>query len=162
VVKLMLQSGIGVCNSRVLILGLAFKENCPDLRNTRVVDIIDALREYRIRVDVYDPWVDRAEAQHEYGLHCLAELPRVAPPLPNPPPPGGRGQEAASPSQASGQEAALGERGSTGPYDALILAVAHRDFIDMGAADLRALGKAKCVLYDVKAVLPADQVDGRL
>ena len=51
VVKLMLQSGIGVCNSRVLILGLAFKENCPDLRNTRVVDIIDALREYRIRVD---------------------------------------------------------------------------------------------------------------
>lgn len=81
VVKLMLQSGIGVCNSRVLILGLAFKENCPDLRNTRVVDIIDALREYSIHVDVYDPWIDRAEAQHEYGLHCLAELPRVAPPL---------------------------------------------------------------------------------
>ena len=130
VVKLMLQSGIGVCNSRVLILGLAFKENCPDLRNTRVVDIIDALREYSIRVDVYDPWIDRAEAQHEYGLHCLAELPR--------------------------------ERGSTGPYDALILAVAHREFIAMGAAGLRALGKAKCVLYDVKAVLPADQVDGRL
>ena len=77
VVKLMLQSGIGVCNSRVLILGLAFKENCPDLRNTRVVDIIDALREYSIRVDVYDPWIDRAEAQHEYGLHCLADLPRV-------------------------------------------------------------------------------------
>ena len=72
VVKLMLQSGIGVCNSRVLILGLAFKENCPDLRNTRVVDIIDALREYRIRVDVYDPWIDRVEAQHEYGLHCQA------------------------------------------------------------------------------------------
>ncbi len=162
VVKLMLQSGIGVCNSRVLILGLAFKENCPDLRNTRVVDIIDALREYSIRVDVYDPWIDRAEAQHEYGLHCLAALPRVAPPLPNPPPPGGRGQEAASPSQASGPEAAPGENVSTGPYDALILAVAHREFIDMGAAGLRALGKPKSVLYDVKAVLPADQVDGRL
>jgi len=130
VVKLMLQSGIGVCNSRVLILGLAFKENCPDLRNTRVVDIIDALREYRIRVDVYDPWFDRAEAQHEYGLHCLAELP--------------------------------GERGSTGPYDALILAVAHREFIQMGAADLRALGKPKSVLYVVKALLSAEQVDGRL
>ncbi len=131
VVKLMLQSGIGVCNSRVLILGLAFKENCPDLRNTRVVDIIDALREYSIRVDVYDPWIDRAEAQHEYGLHCLAALP--------------------------------GEQGQTpGPYDALILAVAHRDFIEMGAAALRTLGKAKCILYDVKAVLPPDQVDGRL
>ena len=74
VVKLMLQSGIGVCNSRVLVLGLAFKENCPDLRNTRVVDIIDALREYSIRVDVYDPWIDRAEAQHEYGLHCQCGL----------------------------------------------------------------------------------------
>jgi UDP-N-acetyl-D-galactosamine dehydrogenase len=162
VVKLMLQSGIGVCHSRVLILGLAFKENCPDLRNTRVVDIIDALREYSIRVDVYDPWIDRAEAKHEYGLHCLAELPRVAPPLPNPPPPGGRGQEAAVPSQTRGQEAAPGERGSAGPYDALILAVAHREFIEMGAAGLRALGKPKSVLYDVKAVLPADQVDGRL
>ncbi len=116
-----------------------------------MVDIIDALREYSIRVDVYDPWIDRAEAQHEYGLHCLAQLPRVAPPLPNPPPPGGRGQDASS-----------GENESTGPYDALILAVAHRDFIDMGAAALRALGKAKCILYDVKAVLPADQADGRL
>ncbi len=185
VVKLMFQSGIGVCNSRVLVLGLAFKENCPDLRNTRVVDIIDALREYSIRVDVYDPWIDRAEAQHEYGLHCLAELPRVGPPLPNPPPPGGRGQDDAPLGQASGQEASPvgqkddspprqpdhpsplagegpGERGNTGPYDALILAVAHREFIQMGAAGLRALGKAKCILYDVKAVLPADQVDGRL
>ena len=162
VIKLMLQSGIGVCNSRVLILGLAFKENCPDLRNTRVVDIIDALREYSIRVDVYDPWIDRAEAQHEYGLHCLAELPRVAPPLPSHPPPGGRGQEAAPPSQPRVQDVAPGGNESTGPYDALILAVAHRDFIDMGADGLRALGKPKSVLYDVKSVLPADLVDGRL
>ncbi len=89
VVKLMLQSGIGVCHSRVLVLGLAFKENCPDLRNSRVVDIIDALREYNITVDVYDPGVDRAEAQHEYRLDCLAALPAVAPSLPCPPPPGG-------------------------------------------------------------------------
>jgi UDP-N-acetyl-D-galactosamine dehydrogenase len=74
-VKLMLQSGIGVCNSRVLVLGLAFKENCPDLRNTRVVDIIDALREYSLRVEVQDPWVERAEAKHEYRLDCLAALP---------------------------------------------------------------------------------------
>ena len=126
VVKLMLQSGIGVCNSRVLVLGLAFKENCPDLRNTKVVDIIDALREYSIAVDVHDPWVDRAEAKHEYRLDCLAEMP------------------------------------DPGTYDALILAVAHREFIAMGPAAIRAQGKTKCVLYDVKSALPADQVDGRL
>jgi UDP-N-acetyl-D-galactosamine dehydrogenase len=126
VVKRMLQSGIGVCHSRILVLGLAFKENCPDLRNTRVVDIIDALREYSIRVEVHDPWVDRAEARHEYRLDCLAALP------------------------------------DPGTYDAIILAVAHRDFIAMGPAAIRALGKAKCILYDVKAALPADQVDGRL
>lgn len=126
VVKLMLQSGIGVCNSRVLVLSLAFKENCPDLRNTKVVDIIDALREYSIRVDVYDPWVDRAEARHEYRLDCLAELP------------------------------------DPGTYDAIILAIAHRDFIAMGPAAIRALGKAKCILYDVKSALPTGQVDGRL
>jgi len=144
VVKLMLQSGIGVCNSRILILGLAFKENCPDLRNTRVVDIIAALREYRLSVDVYDPWIDRAEAEREYGLECLPALP-----VPTTPPP------------TAGEGA--GERGQTsGPYDALILAVAHRDFIDLGPAALRSLGKAQCVLYDVKSVLPGDQVDGRL
>jgi UDP-N-acetyl-D-galactosamine dehydrogenase len=124
VIKLMLQSGIGVCNNR--ILGLAFKENCPDLRNTKVVDIIDALREYSIRVDVYDPWVDRAEAKHEYRLNGLAALP------------------------------------DPGTYDAIILAVAHREFIAMGPAAIRALGKSECVLYDVKSALPADQVDGRL
>ncbi len=98
-------------------------------------------REYSIRVDVHDPWIDRAEAQHEYGLHCLAELPRVAPPLPSPAPPGGRGQDDAP-----------GEDENTGPYDALILAVAHREFIAMGAAGLRALGKPKSVLYDVKVI----------
>ncbi|MFZ1575806.1 MAG: nucleotide sugar dehydrogenase [Chromatiaceae bacterium] len=126
VVKLMLGHGIGVCNSRILVLGLAFKENCPDLRNTRVIDIIDALRDYSIAVDCFDPWVDRAEAKHEYGIDCLPALPM----------PGG--------------------------YDAIILAVAHRDFIALGPAALRALGKAKAILYDVKSVLPAAAVDGRL
>jgi len=75
VVKLMLNSGIGVCHSRILVLGLAFKENCPDLRNTRVIDIIQALRDYNIAVDCYDPWIDRDEAHHEYGLDCLPEPP---------------------------------------------------------------------------------------
>jgi UDP-N-acetyl-D-galactosamine dehydrogenase len=87
----MLRHRIGVCNSRVLVLGLAFKENCPDLRNTRVGDIIDSLWEYGIAVDAYDPWVDRDEARQEYWLECLADLPRLDPPLPSPPPPGGEG-----------------------------------------------------------------------
>ena len=126
VVKLMLRRGIGVCHSRILVLGLTFKENCPDLRNTRVIDIIHALRDYSIAVDCYDPWIDRAEALHEYGLDCLAELP----------PPG--------------------------TYDALILAVAHRDFIEMGAPGLRRFAKPRSILYDVKSVLPLDAVDARL
>ncbi|RZI85360.1 MAG: nucleotide sugar dehydrogenase, partial [Rubrivivax sp.] len=68
VIKLMVRKGINPVNARILILGLAFKENCPDLRNTRVVDIVHALQGYNARVDVFDPWVDVAEARHEYGL----------------------------------------------------------------------------------------------
>ena len=68
VIKLMVRKGISPVQARVLVLGLAFKENCPDLRNTRVVDIVHALEGYSAQVDVYDPWVDAAEAQHEYGL----------------------------------------------------------------------------------------------
>ncbi|KIQ97496.1 Vi polysaccharide biosynthesis UDP-N-acetylglucosamine C-6 dehydrogenase TviB [Lysobacter sp. A03] len=68
VIRLMVRKGINPVQAKVLILGLAFKENCPDLRNTRVVDIIDALKGYNTRVDVCDPWVDAAEAKHEYGL----------------------------------------------------------------------------------------------
>jgi UDP-N-acetyl-D-glucosamine/UDP-N-acetyl-D-galactosamine dehydrogenase len=126
VVKLMLRKGIRVCNSRVLVLGLAFKENCPDIRNTRVIDIIRALRDYAITVDCYDPWVDRAEAHHEYGLDCLSDLPEP------------------------------------GTYDALILAVAHRDFVDLGEDGLRQYGKSPSVLYDVKSALPKASADARL
>lgn len=74
-VKLMLQKRKPVLGSKVLILGLTFKENCPDLRNTKVVDVITALREYSMEVDVFDPWIDVAEAKHEYGLSCLSEAP---------------------------------------------------------------------------------------
>jgi UDP-N-acetyl-D-galactosamine dehydrogenase len=126
VVKLMLKRGIGVCTSRILVLGLAFKENCPDLRNTRVIDIIQALHDYNLTVDCYDPWIDRDEAKHEYGLDCLP-----APPAP-------------------------------GTYDAIILAVAHRDFIATGATGIRHWAKPKSILYDVKSVLQFDAVDGRL
>jgi len=72
VIKLMVRKGINPVNARILILGLAFKENCPDLRNTRVVDIVAALQGYNARVDVHDPWVDAAEAQHEYGISPIA------------------------------------------------------------------------------------------
>ena len=72
VIKLMVRKGINPVQARILILGLAFKENCPDLRNTRVVDIVQALQAYNARVDVFDPWVDAAEARHEYGLSPVA------------------------------------------------------------------------------------------
>ena len=125
VVKLMTQQRMPVMDARVLVLGLAFKENCPDLRNTRVVDIVQEFRDYHAQVDVYDPWVDRREALHEYGIEL------VAAPKPN-------------------------------HYDAIILAVAHQQFRELGAAGLRALGKPGAVLFDVKYLLPADEVDGRL
>jgi UDP-N-acetyl-D-galactosamine dehydrogenase len=107
------------------VLGLAFKENCPDLRNTRVVDIIDTLRGYNADVDVHDPWVDAAEAKHEYGLDLVAEPP-------------------------------------AGAYDAVIVAVAHRQYAAWGVGGIRAFLKPDAVLYDVKYVLPRQHVDGRL
>ncbi len=74
-VKLMLRKNLPVLGSRVLVLGLTFKENCPDVRNTKVVDVVRTLQGYNTQVDVYDPWINVAEAQHEYGLQCLAEMP---------------------------------------------------------------------------------------
>lgn len=75
VIKLMLGKAIPVLGSRVLVLGLAFKENCPDLRNTKIADLVTCLKAYNTHVDVYDPWIDLEEAQHEYGIECLAEMP---------------------------------------------------------------------------------------
>jgi len=74
-VKLMLRKGLPVLGGKVLVLGLTFKENCPDVRNTKVVDIVKALQNYNTQVDVYDPWIDLVEAEHEYGLRCLAQAP---------------------------------------------------------------------------------------
>jgi UDP-N-acetyl-D-galactosamine dehydrogenase len=125
VIRLMVCKGINPVGARVLMLGLAFKENCPDLRNTRVVDIIASLKSYNAAIDVHDPWVDADEAEQSYGLRTVA----------NPRP---------------------------GDYDAIIIAVAHRQFHEMGAAGIRAFGKSDAVIYDVKYVLPRDAVDGRL
>jgi len=76
-VKLMLRKGLPVLGGKVLVLGLTFKENCPDVRNTKVVDIVKALQNYNTQVDVYDPWIDLQEAEHEYGLQCLAQAPAL-------------------------------------------------------------------------------------
>ncbi|MCL6239216.1 Vi polysaccharide biosynthesis UDP-N-acetylglucosamine C-6 dehydrogenase TviB [Acinetobacter sp. ANC 5033] len=124
-VKAMLKKRIQVEEAKVLILGLSFKENCPDIRNTRIIDIVKELQEYHVNVDVYDPWVDAAEAEHEYGIR---------------------------PVQAPAQN----------EYDAVILAVAHEQFKDMGVETIRALGKADHVLYDLKYVLSQAESDLRL
>jgi UDP-N-acetyl-D-galactosamine dehydrogenase len=73
-VKAMMQRRIQVDGARILVMGLTFKENCPDLRNTRVVDIVAELKEYNCQVDVYDPWISAEEAEHEYGITPIAKL----------------------------------------------------------------------------------------
>lgn len=124
-VKGMLKKRIQVEDAKVLILGLSFKENCPDIRNTRIIDIVNELKEYHVNVDVYDPWVDRAEAEHEYGIDPVSTL-------------------------------------TENSYDAIILAVAHHQFKEMGVEKIRALGKAEHVLYDLKYVLAQSESDLRL
>ncbi len=125
VVKMMTQRKCHVVDSNILIMGLTFKENCPDLRNTRVIDIIGELRNYNANVEVYDPWADADEAQHEYGLELIK-----------------------SP--------------QTNRYDAIIICVGHEQFRQMGADAIRALGKPNHILFDVKHILPKEQVDARL
>lgn len=124
-VKKMLKKRIHVEGANVLVMGLTFKENCPDLRNTKVVDIVSELKEYNINVDIMDPWCSNAEAQHEYGL-------------------------------------TLCEKEQQGHYDAIIMAVSHNEFKEMGVEKIRALGKPAHVLYDLKYVLDKESVDMRL
>lgn len=124
-VKAMTKRRIHVDQARVLVLGFTFKENCPDLRNTKVVDIVRELEKYNVQVDVFDPWIDPEEADHEYGIRPV-HLP------------------------------------DTGNYDAVIIAVAHNHFKELGVSGIRAFGKPNHVLYDLKYVLSADQSDIRL
>jgi len=121
-VKGMLKAGLGVKDSRCLVLGFTFKENCPDVRNTRVIDIIRELELYGMQVITHDPWVQSEEVAHEYeGLVVHSALPQ-------------------------------------GTYDAVVLAVAHREFEDL---DLRAL-TPRGLVYDVKGLLPKGASDWRL
>jgi len=124
-VKMLARRRIHVAGSHILIMGLAFKENCPDLRNTRVVDIIAELCTYHSNVEVYDPWVSADDARDLYGVTTIDTLQDYR-------------------------------------YDAIILAVAHRQFCEIGVDNIRRLGKPEHVLFDIKSVLPSDSVDARL
>jgi UDP-N-acetyl-D-galactosamine dehydrogenase len=121
VIKLMMQKDIKVLNSKVLLLGFTFKENCPDVRNTRVIDIYNELINFNINVDVYDPWVTSSEVKYEYGIDVITKLPN-------------------------------------GPFDAVILAVAHNEFLTL---DIRSF-VPKGVVYDVKGIIHKELVDARL
>jgi len=126
VAKLMASKKVNIVDAKILMLGLTFKENCPDLRNTRVVEMVDELSDtYNAKVDVFDPWVDKNEAKAVYNLD-LIEQPELA------------------------------------SYDAIIVAVSHYQFKEMGLEGVKALGKKNHVLYDIKYLFPSDGVDGRL
>ena len=125
IAQLMMQRRIQVKDSRILMMGLTFKENCPDVRNTKIVDVVRELEKYGAKVDVVDPWADADEAEHEYGLRPVKRL-------------------------------------KPGCYDAVVMGVAHQEFRKMGIAKVRELGKKEHVLYDIKYVFRADEVDGRL
>ena len=123
VIKLMNKKGVLVKDARILILGITFKENCPDVRNTKIVDIYQTLEEYTQNITVYDPWANPEKVKSEYGINIVTEL-------------------------------SIGEK-----YDAVINAVAHKQFAEL---DVCALCKDTGVIYDVKGILDRNIVDGRL
>ena len=123
--KLMASKRIHVNGARALVLGITFKENCPDIRNSKVVDVVRELKKNGADVDIYDPWADGAEVKHEYGLKMTRNL-------------------------------------ESRRYDVAVVAVAHKEFRDMGSDGVRKLCKKSHVLYDIKHVFPASHVDGRL
>jgi UDP-N-acetyl-D-galactosamine dehydrogenase len=126
VVKLMVKRGISMPDARILIMGITFKENCPDVRNTRVIDLISELQTYGSQVEIYDPWAEIEAVADEYGISITNEIP------------------------------------DGGQYDAIVVAVAHKEFREMSPAEIHALGKPVHVVYDIKYVLPLEEVDGRL
>lgn len=121
IIKLMIKKGISVDHSSLLLLGITFKENCPDVRNTKIVDVVNALTDYGIQVTIYDPWANPEEVKHEYGLTTTNTPPQTT-------------------------------------FDAVVLGVAHREFLELDLAGLR---NPKSIVYDVKGVLPYT-VDGKL
>lgn len=122
VVKLMLKRGIQVLNAKILLLGFTFKENCPDVRNTKVIDIVKTLKSYNTNVTIYDPWASPEIVRREYGVEVTNQLPSEK-------------------------------------YDAVILAVAHKDFEKLSVRDLTT---DKGIVYDVKGFLKSDECDAKL
>jgi len=125
ITRLMAAKRIHVKGARVLVLGITFKENCPDIRNSKVADVVRELSKQGARVEVYDPWANAAECRHEYGFAPVRRL-------------------------------------KDKRYDAAVVAVAHREFRELGARGVRRLCRPRHVLYDIKHVFPAAAVDGRL
>ena len=128
VIKLMLHRKVHVSGAKILIMGLTFKENCPDIRNTKAVDLVSEFQDFGCDVDIYDPWADVEEVKDEYGLDVKNKISAV------------KGQK----------------------YDCVVLAVGHEEFREMGAGAIRELLKPEGVLYDIKYLLPKNEVDGRL
>jgi UDP-N-acetyl-D-galactosamine dehydrogenase len=125
VIKLMVKKKISFTCSKVLVMGLTFKENCPDLRNSRVIDIINELKDFGCIVDVYDPIVNNEEVKHEYDISSISRLtPRS--------------------------------------YDAIILAVPHKEFIDMGIDRIQSLARENSIIYDLKSIYSINSSDARL
>lgn len=122
-VKCMNKKGVMVKDAKILLLGITFKENCPDVRNTKIVDIYHTLEEYTKNITIFDPWANVDHVKHEYGLDIVNELPVCE------------------------------------KYDAVILGVAHKEFLEL---DVKSLVKESGVIYDVKGILPRDVIDGRL
>jgi UDP-N-acetyl-D-galactosamine dehydrogenase len=126
IVRLIIKRGYTVAKSRVLVMGFTFKENCPDIRNTRVIDLVRKLEAFDIQVDLHDPHADVDEAQREYGIGLSSTLPEP------------------------------------GQYDALVVAVAHDEFKQLGINGLRKLANGRALIYDIKGMFPRTEVDGRL
>ena len=125
IIKLMTRKRIHVKDARILVLGITFKENCPDIRNSKVIDVIHELQKYGAKIDVHDPWADAEDCRHEYGLKLTRTLQK-------------------------------------GTYDAAVVAVAHREFKQLGADAVRKLCRKNHVIYDIKHVFPTAAVDGGL
>ena len=122
---LMRKKNIEVNNAEVLIMGFTFKENCPDLRNTRVIDLVNGFESLNSNVSIYDPWVDDAEARKVYGVTTIKKV-------------------------------------NNRKFDVIVLAVAHDIFKELSLEEIKSFGKDNHVLYDIKYLLQANEVDGRL
>lgn len=124
-IKAMVKKQIQVVGANILVMGLSFKENCPDIRNTKIIDLIESLKDYDLNLDIYDPWIDPEEVKREYGLQPIQQI-------------------------------------KENHYDAIVLAIGHQRFIELGYESIKNLGRDQCILYDLKYIFESNQSDLRL